>query len=218
MLVLKKNGSIEEWKSEKINGAILLANKRTEENITQLELERLSSIVKDEANALNKDTIKISEIHELVMKVLKNEGYEDTFNQYSSYRNYKQIFSKNFVEGYNDANRIMSAGDNENANKDSTLNSTKQVLIAAGTMRNYMKNFVMRKEWIDAHNSKMIHIHDLSERFLNSSNCCLFRMDNVLKDGFELNGIKYNEPGGVQKAFDVAGDVVLSASAQQYGK
>lgn len=214
MLIIKKNGSIQEWKPEKIRGAILLANKRTKEEIDQKELERLSDIVK---NNINKETVTIDELHELVMRVLRDEGYTQTFNQYASYRNYKKIFSKSFIEGYNDSKKIMESGDTENANKDSTLNSTKQVLIASGTMRTYMKKFVMRKEWIDAHDNGLIHIHDLAERFLNSHNCCLFRMDNVLRGGFELNGIKYSEPGGVQKAFDVAGDVVLSASAQQYG-
>lgn len=42
-------------------------------------------------------------------------------------------------------------------------------------------------------------------------------MENVLRGGFELNGVKYKEPNGVQSALNVASDVVLSASAQQYG-
>ena len=77
MLVIKKNGSIQEWKPEKIRGAILLANKRTKEEIDQKELERLSDIVK---NNINKEKVTIDELHELVMRVLRDEGYTQTFN------------------------------------------------------------------------------------------------------------------------------------------
>ena len=215
--IIKKDGQIQNWRPEKIRAAMLLANKRTKEEIDQKTLEQLADKVKEKVPE-GISLINVSDIHELVMKVLREEGFEDTFNQYASYRNYKKIFSNSFVKGYEESTKILYDGDKENANKDSSLNSTKQALIAGNSMKKFMINFVMRKEWIDAHNQGYIHIHDLAERFLNGHNCNLFRMFNVMKGGFELNGIMYNEPGGVQKAFDVAGDLVLSASAQQYGK
>ena len=48
-------------------------------------------------------------------------------------------------------------------------------------------------------------------------NCCLFDVAHVLKGGFEMGNIWYNEPKSLNVAFDVIGDIVLSAASQQYG-
>ena len=43
-------------------------------------------------------------------------------------------------------------------------------------------------------------------------------MKNVLKDGFEMGNVFYNEPKSLDTAFDVIGDVTLMAASQQYGR
>jgi anaerobic ribonucleoside-triphosphate reductase len=48
-------------------------------------------------------------------------------------------------------------------------------------------------------------------------NCCLYDMEKVLTGGFEMGNVWYNEPKTIDTAFDVMGDIVLSAAAQQYG-
>ena len=48
-------------------------------------------------------------------------------------------------------------------------------------------------------------------------NCCLFDVEHVLSGGFEMGNIWYNEPKTLDVAFDVIGDIVLSAASQQYG-
>lgn len=55
------------------------------------------------------------------------------------------------------------------------------------------------------------------EAGIPTGNCCLFDMENVLKGGFEMGNIWYNEPKTLDTAFDVIGDVTLSAASQQYG-
>lgn len=48
-------------------------------------------------------------------------------------------------------------------------------------------------------------------------NCCLFDMEHVLKGGFKMGGIHYNEPSSLDTAFDVIGDIILNTAAQHYG-
>ena len=57
----------------------------------------------------------------------------------------------------------------------------------------------------------------LLEGGIPTGNCCLFNMADVLKGGFEMGNIWYNEPKTLDTAFDVIGDVTLSAASQQYG-
>jgi len=215
MKVLKKNGSHEAWDRKKIEKAVLLASARTEgEGITREQIGQVCLIVEDRLKGI--EEIRTVDLHDYVLDALFDVNH-DVFVQYKAYREYKKKFSRSFTNAYDHAKKIVYQGDKENANKDSDLNSTKQALIANGVMKEFMSTFEMKPEWIEAHNEGFIHVHDLSERYLNSHNCNLFDMANVLRGGFELNGVKYAEPKSVQSAMNVAGDVVLSASSQQYG-
>ena len=61
----------------------------------------------------------------------------------------------------------------------------------------------------------MINIILLRDMVMQSFNCDLFDIGAVLKGGFEMANIRYNEPNSVLSALQVTGDVTLSASAQQ---
>ena len=45
-------------------------------------------------------------------------------------------------------------------------------------------------------------------------NCCLFDVASVLKGGFEMGNVWYNEPKTLDTAFDVMGDIILSTAAR----
>lgn len=58
----------------------------------------------------------------------------------------------------------------------------------------------------------------LLEGGIPTGNCCLFDVEAVLNGGFEMGNVWYNEPNSLDTAFDVIGDITLSAASQQYGK
>ncbi len=74
----------------------------------------------------------------------------------------------------------------------------------------------MTTEEIQACRDGYIYVHDMSAR-RDTMNCCLFDVQNVLSGGFEMGNVWYNEPKTLDVAFDVIGDIVLSAASQQYG-
>lgn len=74
----------------------------------------------------------------------------------------------------------------------------------------------MTTEEIQACRDGYIYVHDMSAR-RDTMNCCLFDVENVLRGGFEMGNVWYNEPKTLDVAFDVIGDIVLSAASQQYG-
>ena len=51
-----------------------------------------------------------------------------------------------------------------------------------------------------------------------TGNCCLADVGAVMKNGFEMGNIWYNEPKTLDTACDVLGDVIMSMASQQYGK
>ena len=110
----------------------------------------------------------------------------------------------------------MYVGDKENANTDSALVSTKRSLIFNQFNKELYQKFFMTTEEIQACRDGYIYVHDMSAR-RDTMNCCLFDVASVLKGGFEMGNIWYNEPKTLDVAFDVIGDIVLSAASQQYG-
>jgi ribonucleoside-triphosphate reductase len=110
----------------------------------------------------------------------------------------------------------MYIGDKENANTDSALVSTKRSLIFNEFNRELYKKFFLTTEEIQAIRDGYLYIHDMSAR-RDTMNCCLFNVKEVLDGGFEMGNIWYNEPKTLDVAFDVIGDIVLSAASQQYG-
>ncbi len=74
----------------------------------------------------------------------------------------------------------------------------------------------MTVEELQACRDGYIYVHDMSAR-RDTMNCCLFDVKTVLEGGFEMGNLWYNEPKSLDVAFDVIGDIVLSAASQQYG-
>ena len=124
-------------------------------------------------------------------------------------------YNEAMLESRNNILRIIDDGDNENANKESRENNTKHSLIGESIERTINSLFEMDPIWMKAHNEGYIHIHDLSSRLLRQHNCTIADVGNILKGGFTHAGVRYSEPGGVQKAMDIAGDIILSMSSDQ---
>lgn len=221
--VIKKNGQQESFDLNKIMDAITVSANHS--GVDKALNQTYLPDIKEELNRWLKpyhtmaiQVIPTKEIHRLVLDLLQsNSDWKDIYQSYYNYHMFAKRMTNSFKKTYEESKTIIKSGDKENANKDSSLNSTKQALISTSTMREYMREFVLNPEWIKAHDEGWIHIHDLAERYLRGINCCLFNFGALLKDGFKMNGAKYLEPKTFSAAINVIGDVTLFASSQQYG-
>ena len=118
--------------------------------------------------------------------------------------------------GSSQRQQIKDQHDKSNANTDSALVATKRSLIFNELNKELYRKFFMNRNELQACKDGYIYIHDQSAR-LDTMNSCLFDVGNVLKGGFEMGNVWYNEPKTLDTAFDVMGDIVLSTAAQQYG-
>ncbi len=215
MKIVKKDGSKETFNVDKVISAINKSAKRVLIKFTDEELEYVCQFVTNQAVALNKEDITVSDMHNIVETVLDNINPK-VAKSYRDYRNYKQDFVKMLDEVYEKSQSIMYIGDKENANSDSALVSTKRSLIFNQLNKELYKKFFLTTEEIQACRDGYIYIHDMSAR-RDTMNCCLFDVQKVLSGGFEMGNLWYNEPKTLDVAFDVIGDIVLSAASQQYG-
>ena len=213
--VVKKDGTREPFNVQKVVVAINKSAYRALVTFTQGEIDYICRFVEEKAQAMNTDEIHISEMHNIVESALEHTN-PIVAKSYRDYRNYKQDFVHMLDEVYKKSQSIMYIGDKENSNTDSALVSTKRSLVFNQLNKELYQKFFLTTEELQACRDGYIYIHDMSAR-RDTMNCCLFDVEKVLKGGFEMGNLWYNEPKTLNVAFDVIGDIVLSAASQQYG-
>lgn len=218
MKVVKKDGTLQEYDEQKIIDAINKSASRALFTFTEEDYGIVCNAVAeilDEEGYDDDEPVPVSFLHSAVERVLLDK-YPSVGQCYQQYRNYKLDFIRMMDEVYSKSQDIRYIGDVSNANSDATMVSTQRSLIYGELNKQLYKKFFLNKEELQAINDGYIYIHDLKDR-LDSVNCCLFDMGNVLKGGFEMGNLWYNEPKSLDVAFDVISDVTMSAASQQYG-
>ena len=213
--VIKKDGSLEAFHVQKVIDAIGKSAYRALTKFTPEEKEQICECVISHIDALESTQVPISVMHNIVENALE-QVRPIVAKSYRDYRNYKQDFVRMLDDVYKKSQAIMYVGDKENSNADSALVSTKRSLIFNQLNKELYQKFFLTTEEIHACRDGYIYIHDMSAR-RDTMNCCLFDVAHVLSGGFEMGNIWYNEPKTLDVAFDVIGDIVLSAASQQYG-
>lgn len=215
VMVIKKDGSKEAFNVQKVISAVGKSAYRALTKFTDEEKNHICQYVVDKVDELCQEEIPIPIMHNIVESALE-QVKPIVAKSYRDYRNYKQDFVRMMDDVYKKSQSIMYVGDKENANTDSALVSTKRSLIFNQFNKELYQKFFMTTEEIQACRDGYIYVHDMSAR-RDTMNCCLFNVANVLSGGFEMGNIWYNEPKTLDVAFDVIGDIVLSAASQQYG-
>lgn len=221
--VIKKDKTIEPYDDQKVINAVTKSAQRALETLTEEDYRIIcNEVFFDLAendytvdDSSEDEFIPVEDIHAAVENTLL-DLYPNIGRQYQQYRNYKLDFCHMLDDVYTKSQGIRYIGDVSNANTDSTMISTQRSLIYGQLNKNLYQKFFLNKEENQACNDGYIYIHDMKDR-LDGINCCLFDMANVLKDGFEMGNVWYNEPKTLDTAFDVIGDITFGASAQQYG-
>ncbi|MBQ6463831.1 MAG: anaerobic ribonucleoside-triphosphate reductase [Pseudobutyrivibrio sp.] len=213
--VVKKDGALEPFNVQKVVDAVGKSATRVLVKFTPEQEQFICQFVEERVEELGLEKIEIAQMHNIVEGALERVN-PMVAKSYRDYRNYKQDFVQMLDDVYKKSQNIMYIGDKENSNTDSALVSTKRSLIFNELNRELYKKFFLTTEEIQAIRDGYIYIHDMNAR-RDTMNCCLFDVKSVLEGGFEMGNIFYNEPKSLDVAFDVIGDIVLSAASQQYG-
>lgn len=215
--VIKKDGTIEPYNEQKIIDACDKAARRAIYELSDNDYAQiLNDVLVKIDESYDEDTdIEIYDMHNIVESVLE-EDFPTVAKMYKEYRNYKKDFVHMMDKVYERSQSIRYIGDKSNANTDSALVATKRSLIYNELSGELYKKFFLTHDEKQAAKDGYIYIHDRSAR-LDTFNCDLFRVGEVMRGGFEMGNIWYNEPNYLDTAFDVMGDIILSTAAQQYG-
>lgn len=215
MQVIKKDKTLEAYDEQKIINACNKAASRAMVKLSNEDYQIICGAVWEKLVENNLDEAEISDMHNIVESVLE-DYYPLVGKMYKEYRNYKKDFVHMMDNVYAKSQAIRYIGDKSNANTDSALVATKRSLIYNELSSELYKKFFLTVDEKQAMKDGYIYIHDRSAR-LDTWNCCLSRIGNIMSGGFEMGNIWYNEPNSLDTAFDVMGDIILSTAAQEYG-
>lgn len=217
--VIKKDGTIENFDDQKIINAVTKSAERVMVDLNNFDYIKICSGVLNkiyENDVLDEDdNISVEDMHNIVEEVLE-EIYPKVSKSYKDYRNYKKELSIMMDDVFKGSQKIKYLADKSNANTDSALVSTQRCLIYNKLNKELYQKFNLTTKQLSAIKDGYIYIHDISSR-RDTFNCCLFDIETVLTNGFEMSNLWYNEPKSIDTAFDVVGDIILGTAAQQYG-
>lgn len=215
MQIIKRDGTLEQYDEQKIINACNKAARRAMVKLSDKDYQIICNAVWGKLVENDLENTEIYEMHNIVESILE-EYYPLVAKMYKEYRNYKKDFVHMMDKVYEKSQAIRYIGDKSNANTDSALVATKRSLIYNELSGELYKKFFLTLDEKQAMKDGYIYIHDRSAR-LDTFNCDLMRIRNIMQGGFEMGNVWYNEPNSLDTAFDVMGDIILSTAAQQYG-
>lgn len=214
--VIKKDGRKEPFKIVNIEVAIDKSAERANYRFTKEEKKKITDFVTEQVESLCKEDVPVEFIHNTVEAALKNVA-PTVADCYISYHNWRKQLAKMMDEAYMYSRELAYMDtQKENANKDGAITSTKQALLRSFVSKQFYNLYFKTANEVKDTKEGYYYIHDEDGR-LYSMNCCLCDWTAILKNGFEMANQHYNEPKSIDTAFDVIGDLVLSAASQQYG-
>ena len=209
----KKKGFTEPFQPEKIHSAI----KKSADRVLQVLTEEDCKKVSDRVLELITDTeIGVRKLHNLVEVALDDCGFNRTAESYRQYRNFKQDSVKILEACDAKTLELSYKMDKSNANCCSALVSTKRSLIYGEYQKEKYNRIFLTPEEEEDTRLGFYYVHDKNARW-DTTNCELCNYGEIMKGGFILSDIEYNEPGSVSAAIAVLSDLMSTVSGNTYG-
>jgi anaerobic ribonucleoside-triphosphate reductase len=212
--IIKKNGDIQKFNGEKIKRAIRKSASRVCVTLSDKDEKQVVDSVKKQLQYQETD-IKVDTIHNMVEVALDHVN-SDVARSYREYRDNKNQFASMLDKVYSKKLSLNFIGDRSNANSDSALVTTQKAIVYNELNSELYKKFFLTQKEERAVSDGYIYIHDRGSR-LDTINCCIYDMKNLITGGFFMGNLDYQEPKSLEVAFDLIGDVTLNAASSQYG-
>ena len=219
MKIVKRDGSIVDYDSEKIRIAIKKANNEVskKEKASDEEIEEIINQIED----LKKNRMLVEDIQDMIEEKLMEVGKYTLAKKYITYRYTRSLVReanttdqsiKELIEGENDY------WNNENSNKNAKVVTTQRDYLAGITSTDITRRFLLPEDVVKAHDEGIIHFHDADYFAQNAlHNCDLLNLEDMLQNGTNINGVLIEKPHRFLTAMTIATQIITAASSSQYG-
>ena len=220
MIIMKRNGSEEQFNVYKIISAISKAN--AVDNKYELTKEQIESI----ANNIQSECLKlkgipsVEDIQDMVENRLMASGNYDLAKRYITYR-----YTHSLIRQSNSTDeKILSLiecnneeAKEENSNKDPIINSVQRDYMAGEVSRDITKRFLLPEHIVRAHEEGIIHFHDTDYYAQHMHNCCLINLEDMLQNGTVISETLIEKPHTFSTACNIITQIIAQVASNQYG-
>jgi len=219
MKVIKRDGHMVDYCPEKIEQAILKANKEVEES-EQASNTQIKNIIKY-IESLGKKRILVEDIQDIIEMKLMSIGKYQLAKKYITYRYTRELVRRSNTTDL--AIKELIDGENEywnteNSNKNAKIVTTQRDYLAGITSIDITRRFLLPEEIVEAHDQGIIHFHDADYFAQNAlHNCDLINLEDMLQNGTNINGVMIEKPHKFLTAVTIATQIITAVSSSQYG-
>ena len=219
MKVIKRDGHMVDYCPEKIEQAILKANKEVEES-EQASNTQIKNIIKY-IESLGKKRILVEDIQDIIEMKLMSIGKYQLAKKYITYRYTRELVRRSNTTDL--AIKELIDGENEywnteNSNKNAKIVTTQRDYLAGITSTDITRRFLLPEEIVEAHDQGIIHFHDADYFAQNAlHNCDLINLEDMLQNGTNINGAMIEKPHKFLTAVTIATQIITAVSSSQYG-
>lgn len=218
MNVIKRDGSIVQFDSQKIVDAIMKAG--IEVNANLITLEETAKMIAEFIRLKIDDFTTVEHIQDDVERYLMEECWFNVAKAYITYR-YKRSMvrqsnttDESILKLIRNQNKEMNE---ENSNKNPKMASTQRDYIAGIVSRDITDRLLLPKHISDAHKEGVLHFHDADYFLQPIHNCCLINIGDMLDNGTVINGKMIDSPKSFQVACTVMTQIIAQVASCQYG-
>ena len=216
--VIKRDGKVVEFNSDKIKTAISKSAARVNE-MSESDIDRITEIVVNKCERTPGDRIGVEEIQDLVEDTLLKSKFNRTAKSYIIFRDMrtrnrdnKSKLLKDIAKKLNGTNIV-----NQNANLDEASFGGRKGEAANELMKWFALNNCMSKKSRDNHLNNEIYIHDLDSYSLGMHNCMSIPFDHLLEKGFNTRQTDIRPASSINTAFQLVAVIFQLQSLQQFG-
>lgn len=218
MKIIKRDCTEAEFDKTKIYDAIMKAMKYGSGIIMPNIAMEIANEIEIEAQAI--EDLDIYRVENMVFNKLLAKGQPLTAKSYEGYRSIREFQREhNNIE---DQIKEMISGNSEYWNTENSNKNVKEIKVQRDYMAGIVSTYIARKDLppdvIDAHDSGVIHFHDMDYFAENAkSNCCVFNLDDMLQNGTVMNGKMIEKPHRLITATTIATQLITAVASSQYG-
>ena len=190
--VIKRDGTKVPFDKSKIVNAIEKAMTCTPGGIDA----RVSNAIADYIADMP-DILSVEQIQDIVVDSLKNSPFSDVAEAYSQWRKYRQEIREKEKTNASILDIIDIRNDainQENSNKNPTVNSVQRDYMAGEVSKDITKRFLLPPDIVDAHEQGLIHFHDADYFAQHMHNCCLVNLEDMLQNGTVISETMIDKP------------------------
>ena len=218
MKIVKRDGKIVEYDSEKIRIAIGKANNEVNEK-ERISEEQIEGIIKH-IEGLKKKRMLVEDVQDIIEEKLMELGKYELAKEYIVYRYTRALVRKANTTDESIMSLIKNSNKDlmeENSNKNARIASTQRDLIAGEVSKDLTKRVLLPEKISKAHEDGVLHFHDADYFLQPIFNCCLINISDMFENGTVMNGKLIESPKSFQVACTIMTQIIAAVASSQYG-